>query len=115
MELPKLTKAEQHALLDALARNFGPCTCRSESLRCDGHRFLAETEVFGTDRQEISRVARLVMYRRMASMWTTGEFARPFSLEPEPLPESEPLPADLFGPPSRESPVQGDDSSTLPW
>lgn len=113
MQLPQLTRTEQAALVVAMANSFGPCTCRSQ-MACDGHRFLAETQAFGTDRQQIDRVTRLVYTRREVQRWLDSEFGRPFTLQPEPE-QAEPLPPDLLGPPVPESPRQGDDSGTLPW
>lgn len=109
MELPRLTKTEQSDLLAAVQHNFGPCTCRP-GVQCDGHRFLAETQVIGTERVEISRVQRMVMARREGQTWLTQEFGRPLTLE-QPQPEEAPLPPDLIP----GSPPQGDDASTLPW
>jgi hypothetical protein len=110
MDLPRLTPAEQMALLAAMKQGFGPCTCRIVDGRqqlCDGHRFLSETQAFGVDRDQISRVARLVYTRREAEHWKLSEFGQPFTLEP---PADEPLPTDLFG-----APAQGDDAPRLPW
>lgn len=109
--MPFLTEAEQIALIEAMKQSYGPCTCRPVNgamMRCDGHRFLAETQLFGgvlTDRVQI-----LAYYRRFASFWTGPEFSRPFvSLEPEPMLEPEPLPSMLEAP--REQP----DPNRLPW
>jgi hypothetical protein len=121
MELPKLTQEEQNALMSALGNTFGPCTCRTitgHPVLCDGHLFIAETQAFGTDRQLIDRVTRLLYARREAHRLLAEEFGRPFTLAPGPMPEPEPsLPPDLLGPPREPaSPQSGDEpGTTLPW
>lgn len=105
--MPQLTQTEQNALMSALGNSFGQCTCRTVNgavMACEGHRFLAETQRFGTEKL-VDRVTVLTYYRRMASLWTDGEFSRPFTtLQPEPMLEPDPLPPDLIPDPHR-----------LPW
>ena len=114
MKLPELTPIEQDALIESMQHSFGACTCMAVNGRmqyCAGHRFLGEVQAFGTDRTLVDRVSILAYYRRMASMWTSREFSRPFQLAPEPMLEPDPLPPDLIP----ESPQQGDDATRLPW
>ena len=107
--MPELTPSEQQALMEAMRQGFGNCTCGTVAGRimvCDGHRFLTEEQTFAGELT--SRVMVLVYYRRMASLWTSAEFSRPFvSLEPEPMLEPTSLPESITGKPA--------DPEKLPW
>jgi len=106
--MPELTPSEQQALMDAMKSSYGNCTCglvAGRMLVCDGHRFLTEEQQFAGTLH--SRVQILAYYRRMASLWTSAEFSRPFvSLAPEPMLAPTPLP---------ESITKPADPEKLPW